>query len=81
MRGRLTARLDSSSSARLTRFAKRNETSRTGLSMYTIYVLKSINYQKTYIGFTANLEQRVKEHNAGKSTYTSRYAPLLVVLN
>ncbi|MFW6143858.1 MAG: GIY-YIG nuclease family protein [Patescibacteria group bacterium] len=47
--------------------------------MYTVYVLKSLNFPKTYTGFTNDLERRLEEHNTGKSTYTKRYAPWEVV--
>ena len=46
---------------------------------YFIYILKSINYDKTYIGITNNLERRLKEHNAGKSIYTRRFKPWEIV--
>ena len=42
---------------------------------YTVYVLKSLNQNKSYVGFTDNLERRIKEHNQGKSYYTKRYKP------
>jgi putative endonuclease len=31
--------------------------------MFTVYVLYSAKHSKIYIGFTSNLEQRVKSHN------------------
>jgi putative endonuclease len=30
---------------------------------------------KTYIGFSEDLKQRIADHNAGKSTHTLKYAP------
>ena len=43
---------------------------------YFVYILKSINFpNKTYIGFTNNLNNRLKEHNSGKSIYTNKYKP------
>ena len=47
--------------------------------MYIVYVLKSLKVQKTYTGFTRNLERRLEEHNAGKSLYTRRYMPWKIV--
>jgi len=43
--------------------------------MYIVYVLKSKSSQKSYVGFTDNLERRFKEHNSGKSYYTKKYVP------
>jgi len=40
-----------------------------------VYILKSINFPKTYTGSTIDLEKRLKEHNAGKSIFSSRYMP------
>ena len=31
--------------------------------MYTVYVLYSEEHDKIYIGYTSNLEQRLKSHN------------------
>ncbi len=42
---------------------------------YYVYILKSINHEKTYVGFTENIERRIKEHNQGKSKYTSKFKP------
>ncbi len=42
---------------------------------YFLYILKSKNYSKSYVGISQNPEQRLKEHNAGKSRYTKRYMP------
>lgn len=47
--------------------------------MYYVYILKSEIKEKTYVGFTNNLERRIKEHNSGKSKFTSRYIPWRVV--
>ena len=42
---------------------------------YFVYILKSKNHNKTYIGYTNNLERRLKEHNSGKSIFTSKFVP------
>jgi putative endonuclease len=39
------------------------------------YVLKSLRYNKTYVGSTTDLERRLAEHNSGKGTFSRRYAP------
>ncbi|MFC5282986.1 GIY-YIG nuclease family protein [Pedobacter alpinus] len=48
--------------------------------MFTVYVLYSINYQKIYIGFTSDLEQRLISHNIlGTKGYTLKYRPWEVI--
>ena len=43
--------------------------------MYYAYVLKSINFCKTYVGYTTDLGKRLKEHNSGMSKFTRRFKP------
>jgi len=44
--------------------------------MFYVYILQSIDYpDKFYIGFTADLKQRLQEHNSGKSIHTNKYTP------
>lgn len=44
--------------------------------MYFVYLLRSeINPEKTYIGFTHDLERRLKDHNEGGSRYTNMFKP------
>jgi putative endonuclease len=47
--------------------------------MAFVYILKSTNFPKTYVGSTVNFERRLTEHNSGKSTFTKRYLPWVVV--
>ncbi|MEL6654898.1 MAG: GIY-YIG nuclease family protein [Bacteroidota bacterium] len=48
--------------------------------MFTVYVLYSTGYDKIYIGYTSNLEQRLLSHNKlGKKGYTVRYRPWTVI--
>ena len=42
---------------------------------YFVYILKSLEYDKTYIGITNDLDRRLKEHNSGKAIYTRKYLP------
>ena len=42
---------------------------------YCVYVLKSLKDSKNYIGFTTNLDKRVEDHNAGKTTSTAPRRP------
>jgi putative endonuclease len=44
--------------------------------MFYVYVIRSLSHAKRYyIGFTENIDQRVKEHNEGKSLHTAKYGP------
>ncbi|MBU1112986.1 MAG: GIY-YIG nuclease family protein [Candidatus Omnitrophica bacterium] len=44
--------------------------------MNIVYILTSKEYPaRCYIGFTQNLERRIREHNKGDSLYTKRYMP------
>ncbi len=48
--------------------------------MYFVYLIKSIkNPNKTYIGFTNNLDQRMEKHNNGASIYTTDDRPWKLV--
>ncbi len=43
--------------------------------MYYVYVIQSRKDQRYYIGFTSDIVDRVKAHNAEKSRYTKAYVP------
>lgn len=44
--------------------------------MYCVYLLRSkINSEKTYIGFTSDLHQRLESHNSGNSFHTADFRP------
>jgi putative endonuclease len=48
--------------------------------MYYVYLIKSIKYpDRTYVGYTTNIEERLATHNAGGSVYTSDYKPWQLV--
>ncbi|OQA36210.1 MAG: GIY-YIG nuclease superfamily protein [Candidatus Dependentiae bacterium ADurb.Bin331] len=48
--------------------------------MFYVYYLQSQSFSnKTYIGFTSNLKQRLFEHNAGKSVYTKEFKPWVLI--
>lgn len=47
--------------------------------MFYVYVLKSLNSNWLYIGYTANLKQRIQTHNNGKCVTTSRFKPMKLV--
>ena len=44
--------------------------------MFYVYVLRSLNFpDKFYTGYTANLKSRIKKHNNGEVSYTTKYKP------
>jgi putative endonuclease len=48
--------------------------------MYTVYILFSENFNKIYIGYTSNIEQRFLSHNQlSKKGYTVKYRPWRIV--
>jgi predicted GIY-YIG superfamily endonuclease len=43
---------------------------------YCVYILQTkIDPDRFYTGFTENIENRLKDHNSGKDTHTSKYKP------
>jgi len=47
--------------------------------MYYVYILQSLKDYGFYIGYTSNLENRIKEHNSGKTQSLKRRTPLQVI--
>ena len=46
------------------------------MKFYYVYILESQNSPRHYyIGFTENLENRLKSHNNGQVAYTSKHRP------
>ena len=43
--------------------------------MFYVYVILSETHNSRYIGYTENLERRLKEHNSGGHKYTSGRRP------
>ena len=44
--------------------------------MWYVYIIRSINLpDQEYTGASEDLKQRVKAHNSGKSTHTSKFVP------
>ena len=44
--------------------------------MFYVYILNSLtNPNRLYIGYTHDIENRLKDHNYGDSVYTKAYAP------
>jgi len=47
-----------------------------GPSMWYLYIVRSVDFPKhDYVGATADLKQRMKDHNSGKSTHTAKFMP------
>jgi len=48
--------------------------------MFTVYVLYSEKYNKIYIGYTSNLDDRFKSHNKlGTKGWTIKYRPWKII--
>jgi putative endonuclease len=43
--------------------------------MKYVYILESLDSEHFYIGITDDLRARLKKHNAGEVTHTSKYRP------
>jgi len=52
---------------------------RPALHMYYIYILKSKKDNRTYVGYTNNLDERLKKHNAGQVKSTKFRVPLELI--
>lgn len=46
---------------------------------YKVYILKSLGYNRYYIGHSANIEKRISEHNSGKVHSTKTYKPWKII--
>lgn len=49
------------------------------MKFYYIYVLKSLNKDFIYVGFTSDLRVRLKEHNNKEELSTKHYAPFELI--
>jgi len=47
--------------------------------MFYVYLIQSEVDSSFYIGYTSNLELRIKQHNKGKSIYSRRKKPWKLV--
>lgn len=47
--------------------------------MYFVYILKSVNFERLYIGTTNDLTSRLKDHNSGKSIHTKKFKPWQII--
>jgi putative endonuclease len=46
-----------------------------------VYIIRSLKNGRYYVGSTNDLERRLVEHNAGKTKYTSKSMPWVMVFN
>ena len=49
--------------------------------MFYIYILKSSKDNRTYVGYTDNLERRLSEHNSGQSKATKYRRPFELIFS
>ncbi len=47
--------------------------------MYYVYILKSGKTGEYYKGLTSNVDERIKEHNSGKTQSTRHMRPLKLI--
>jgi len=47
--------------------------------MYTVYVIRSINFNKFYTGFTTDIGRRLNEHDSGKTTSNKAFKPFKLI--
>ena len=46
-----------------------------------VYLIRSTSHpDQRYVGLTSNLKERLAEHNSGKSSHTSKFAPWGIVV-
>jgi putative endonuclease len=48
------------------------------VKFYT-YVLRSTKFERNYVGFTKDVESRLKQHNSGKTKSTKPYRPWILL--
>lgn len=54
---------------------RRRAEAENGIRMYFVYILKSCITNRTYTGYTEDVDKRLSEHNSGDSFYTRQYRP------
>lgn len=47
--------------------------------MFCVYAISSIKRNYVYVGFTQNIEERLKRHNKGWERTTKPYAPFKLI--
>jgi len=46
---------------------------------YYVYILQSLKNKSLYVGYTTNLRERFKKHNAGKNFATKPFIPYRLI--
>jgi len=49
--------------------------------MYYVYILQSLKDNKTYVGYTVDVVERLKYHNSGRVTATKNRRPLRLLFS
>ncbi|MCL1785911.1 MAG: GIY-YIG nuclease family protein [Alphaproteobacteria bacterium] len=48
--------------------------------MFYVYLIQSDNFpEQRYVGYTADLQKRLNDHNSGSSFHTNKYKPWKLV--
>jgi putative endonuclease len=47
--------------------------------MHYVYVLKSIDHDRLYIGSTQDIEERIQRHNSGRTKSIKAYIPYKLI--
>ena len=47
--------------------------------MFTVYAIKSQRDGRIYVGFTSDIDRRLKEHNSGKTKSTKGFVPWVLI--
>ncbi len=47
--------------------------------MYYVYILQSLKDSRTYVGYTANLDRRLSDHNSGRVRATKYRVPFKIM--
>ena len=51
-----------------------------GGPVYYVYLIESLSAQEErYVGMTRDLKQRLREHNQGKSSHTTKFSPWKII--
>ena len=45
------------------------------MSFHYVYLLRALDGENHYVGLTQNLHERLRKHNAGEVTHTSKFRP------
>ena len=46
--------------------------------MWYVYIIRSVEKEFTYVGYTSDVNRRLEQHNAGLNQSTKAYAPFTV---